>query len=74
MIPRLTQRRRLKEKNGLSPEQIRSEMPMDEKAKFADFIVNTSKELERTRLPVEEIYRELRALAMTRIGETDKRD
>ena len=72
------QRRRIKERTGLSPEQIRvriaSQMPIEEKAKFADFIVETSKGLKNTRQQVEEIHRELRALALTRSGETSKRD
>jgi dephospho-CoA kinase len=72
------QRRRLRERSGLTAEQIRSriaaQMPLEEKAKFADFIVETSKGLDKTRQQVEEIHRELRALALTRSGESHKRD
>ena len=72
------QRRRLRERNGLTPEQVRArikaQMPLEEKAKFADFIVENSKTIESTQKQVEEIYRELCALELTRTGETEKRD
>jgi dephospho-CoA kinase len=75
---RQAQRRRLRERSGLTPEQIRSriaaQMPLEEKAKFADFIVETSKSIEKTRQQVEEIHRELRALALTRSGDSHKID
>ena len=72
------QRRRLRERSSLTPQQIESriasQMPHEEKAKFADFIVENSGDLDHTRQQVEEIHRELRALALTRTGETSKRD
>ena len=72
------QRRRLRERSSLTPKQITariaSQMPLEEKAKFADFIVDNSGDIDHTRQQIEEIYRELRALALTRTGETSKRD
>ena len=72
------QRRRLRERSSLTTKQIESriasQMPHEEKAKFADFIIENSGDLEHTRQQVEEIHRELRALALTRSGETSKRD
>jgi len=50
------QRRRLGERSGLSAEQIeariRAQMPMEEKRKFADFVIDTSGSLEETRRQV----------------------
>ncbi len=72
------QRKRLRERSGLPLDQIRSriaaQMPMQEKRKFADFIVENSKDVESTHRQVEEIHRELKALVLTRSGETSKRD
>jgi dephospho-CoA kinase len=61
-----TQRRRLRERSGLTPEQIdsriASQMPMEEKARFADFVIDNSRDMADTRQQVEAVYRELRAL------------
>jgi dephospho-CoA kinase len=62
------QRSRLRARSGLSADQIEariaSQMPLEEKAKFADFIVENSDGLDATRRQVQEIYGELRTLAM----------
>jgi dephospho-CoA kinase len=61
------QRQRLQERSRLTPEQIEariaSQMPMEEKARFADFIIDNSGDIGRTRQQVREICRQLRALA-----------
>ena len=55
------QRRRLRERAGLSEEQIeariRSQMPMDEKAKYANFVIDNSGSLEATRDQVARVHR-----------------
>ena len=62
------QRRRLKEKLGLGDEaidaRIRSQMPLEEKVQFADFVVDNSGSLNQTRHQVESIHRELLRLAL----------
>jgi dephospho-CoA kinase len=62
-----TQRRRLRERSGLTPEQIdsriSSQMSMEEKTRFADFVIDNSGEIIATRQQVEAVHRELRALA-----------
>ena len=61
------QRSRLRERAGLTPEaieaRIESQMPLDEKAGHADFVVDNSGSLEETRLRVEEVYGGLVRLA-----------
>jgi len=61
------QRRRLRERSGLTAAQIESriasQMPMEEKAKFADFVIDNSEDLGTTRQQVQEIYRQLRPIA-----------
>jgi dephospho-CoA kinase len=60
------QRRRLRERSGLTPEQIdsriASQMPMQEKARFADFVIDNSGDTAATRQQVEAVHRELRAV------------
>jgi dephospho-CoA kinase len=54
-----TQLRRLEEK-GMSREdaqsRIKSQLPLDEKIKFADFVINNDGPLEETKKQVDEIY------------------
>ena len=61
------QRERLRERSGLTPEQIESriasQMPMEEKVKVADFVIDNSGDIGITRQQVEEVYRQLRAIA-----------
>jgi dephospho-CoA kinase len=61
------QRERLRERSGLTPEQIESriasQMPMEEKMKVADFVIDNSGDIVSTRQQVEEVYRQLRAIA-----------
>jgi dephospho-CoA kinase len=61
------QRKRLRERSGLSPQQIESriasQMPMEEKIKVADFVIDNSGDPGTTRQQVQEVYRQLRALA-----------
>ena len=58
-----TQLRRLEEK-GMSREdvqsRIKSQLPLEEKIKFADFVINNDGSLEETKKQVEEIYSLLR--------------
>jgi dephospho-CoA kinase len=62
------QRERLRHRSGLSEEQIeariRSQMPMEEKAKYADYLIDTSGSLEDTRTQVAGVFRELKALVV----------
>jgi dephospho-CoA kinase len=57
------QKQRLRARSTLSEEQIdariRSQMPMEEKVKFADFVVDNSGSIEATREQVERTYRAL---------------
>jgi dephospho-CoA kinase len=60
------QLRRLTARNGFTVEQaqarISAQMPSDEKLKYADYSIDTSKGFEDTRRQVEEVYEKLRAL------------
>jgi dephospho-CoA kinase len=62
------QRRRLRERSPLSEEQIeariRAQMPMEEKVKFADYVIDNSGTLEGTRNQVNRIYTDLRQLVL----------
>ncbi len=61
------QKRRLRERSGLPEEQmdarIRSQMPVDEKVKHADFVIDNSGDLDGARRQVEEVNSKLRELA-----------
>jgi dephospho-CoA kinase len=61
------QLQRLMRRDGLSREtaesRIAAQMPQDEKKTFADFLIDTSGDHGQTRAQVEDVYRELRALA-----------
>jgi len=61
------QKQRLRARSGLSEDQIeariRSQMPMEEKVKYADFVIETSGSIDMTREQVEKIYREFRRAA-----------
>jgi dephospho-CoA kinase len=58
------QRARLRARTGLSEDQIdariRSQMPMEEKIEYADFVIETSGLLDSTRQQVRQIFEELR--------------
>jgi dephospho-CoA kinase len=58
------QKQRLRARSTLSEEQIeariRSQMPMEEKAKYADFVIDSSGPIAETREQVRAIYRQLR--------------
>ncbi|HEY6404004.1 MAG TPA: dephospho-CoA kinase [Blastocatellia bacterium] len=60
------QLRRLTERNGFTREQaqarISTQMPSDEKLKYADYSIDTSNGFEDTRRQVEKVYEELRKL------------
>jgi dephospho-CoA kinase len=61
------QRKRLRERSGLTPEQIESriasQMPLEEKMKVADFVIDNSEDPGTTRRQVQDVYRLLRPLA-----------
>jgi dephospho-CoA kinase len=67
--PPAIQRERLRDRSGLTPEQIEtriaSQMPMEEKVKVADFVIDNSADIDWTHQQVEEVYRRLRAIALT---------
>jgi dephospho-CoA kinase len=58
------QRQRLRARSGLSEEQIeariRSQMPLNEKVKYADFVIDNSGDLAETRRQVAEVNSKLR--------------
>ena len=61
------QRSRLEERAGLSDKEIdkriQSQMPLDEKVQYADFVIDNSGSLEETRLQVVSTYEKLRCLS-----------
>jgi dephospho-CoA kinase len=61
------QKERLMARSSLPEDQIevriRSQMPMDEKARYADFIIDNSDSIADTRKQVEQVYQQLRAAA-----------
>lgn len=61
------QKQRLLARSGLTEDQIdariRSQMPMEEKVKFADFVIDNSGDRANTRRQVEEVNSKLRELA-----------
>ena len=66
------QRKRLKIRSGLSDEQIeariRAQMPMEEKVKCGDFVIDTSENLAATRRQVEQVNSKLREFAANTSG------
>jgi dephospho-CoA kinase len=67
-----TQKRRLLERSGLNEDQIdariRSQMPMTEKVKYADFVIDNSGDLSDTRRQVTETTARLRESAANTSG------
>ncbi|MDF2955680.1 MAG: Dephospho-CoA kinase [Candidatus Alkanophagales archaeon MCA70_species_2] len=61
-----TQLRRLCERDGIPEEEarrrIRTQLPLKEKLKYADFVINNEGSIEGTRQQVEEIYKKLKTL------------
>jgi dephospho-CoA kinase len=61
------QRERLRARSGLTMEQIEarigSQMPMEDKVRVADFVVDNSGDLEGTRRQVASVYEQLKKLA-----------
>ena len=59
------QKSRLRQRSRLTGQQIdariRSQMPMEEKVKYADYVIDNSRDLENTRRQVEQVYAELAA-------------
>ena len=59
------QKQRLRTRSGLSEEEIearvRSQMPLEEKVKYADFVIDNSGDLPDTRRQVEQVNSKLRA-------------
>lgn len=62
-----TQIARGSQRDNLSPDEVRArlrrQMPLDEKKKYADYIVNTEGDKQKTVEQVQTIYRSIRALA-----------
>jgi dephospho-CoA kinase len=61
------QLQRVMKRDGVSREEaeqrIQSQMPQEEKVKFADFSIDTSKRFEETRMQIEGVFRKLQELA-----------
>lgn len=66
------QKQRLRSRSGLSGEQIdariRAQMPMEEKVKYADYVIDTSGDLAATRSQVVEVNSKLREFAARTSG------
>ncbi len=66
-VPRELQIRRLMERDGLTrqeaQERLKSQLPLDEKLKYAHYVIDNSGPLKETRRQAEAVYRELEALA-----------
>ena len=66
------QKQRLRARSGLSEEQIeariRSQMPLEEKVKYADFVIENSGDLANARRQVAEVTSRLRELAASTSG------
>ncbi len=66
-VPRELQVRRLMERDCLTrreaEERLRNQLPIDEKLKYAHYVIDNSGTLQETRRQVEAVYRELEALA-----------
>ena len=66
------QKRRLRQRSNLSEEQIearlRSQMPTEEKVKYADYVIDNSGDLEHTRRQVVEVNSRLREFAASTSG------
>jgi dephospho-CoA kinase len=66
------QKQRLRARSGLSEEQIeariRSQMPPDEKVKYADFVIENSRDPANTRGQVSEVNSKLREFAASTSG------
>jgi dephospho-CoA kinase len=62
-VPRETQIRRLAERDSITDEEaaliLKSQIPIDEKLKFADFVVDNSSTLDKTREQVEGVWNAL---------------
>jgi len=58
---------RLKDRDGANPEEalkiVSSQMPLEEKLKFADFVIRNEGSLEETKRKAREVFRELRKVA-----------
>jgi dephospho-CoA kinase len=66
------QKQRLRERSNLSEaqieERIRSQMPMEEKIKFADFVIDNAGDRANTRQQVEDVNSKLREFAASTSG------
>lgn len=62
-VPRVTQLKRLVERDRITDEEaaliLESQLPIDEKLKFADFVIDNSSTPDKTREQVEEVWRVL---------------
>jgi dephospho-CoA kinase len=59
---------RLKDRDGTSPEEalriVSSQMPLEEKLKFADFVIRNEGSLEETRKRTKEVFKELKKIVL----------
>lgn len=63
-VPRETQIERLKNRDGIAREEaeniLRAQLPIDEKLKYADFVIHNEGTLEETQRQVEKVWEELK--------------
>ncbi len=68
-IPAKLQAERLAQRDGITPDEaakiMKSQLPIDEKLQFADFIIDNSRDLESTEARVREIWQTLTSRAVS---------
>jgi len=66
-VDRKTQLKRLMERNGLSRQEaqkrIRAQMPLSEKAKYADYLIDSRGSLSKMEIQIRQIFEEIKRLA-----------
>ena len=64
-----TQLKRLMERNGLSKQEaqkrIKAQMPLNEKTKYADYLVDSGESLTNMEIRVRQIFEELKQLSVS---------
>jgi dephospho-CoA kinase len=68
-VDRKTQLKRLTERNGLSKQEaqkrINAQMPLNEKTKYADYLINSGESLADMEIRVRQIFEELKQLSVS---------
>jgi dephospho-CoA kinase len=68
---------RLKDRDGTGPDEalriVSSQMPMEEKLKFADYVIQNEGSLEETKKRAKEIFKDLKKVALHKKGHKTRR-